>query len=86
MRHCAGVAAIEDPEDGSTLAGEMLEEISSHLYVPPATRGLRAALYRVMTRIDGVELLGERSDPLGRRGITFARAGGYGKERERASC
>jgi hypothetical protein len=25
-----------------------------------------------MTRIEGVELLGERSDPLGRRGITFS--------------
>jgi hypothetical protein len=80
MRHCAGVAAIEDPEDGYTLAGEMLEEISSLLYLPPASPELRAALYRVMTRIEGVELLGERSDPLGRRGITFARAGGYGKE------
>ena len=33
-----------------------------------------------MTRIEGAEPLGERSGPLGRRGITFARAGGYGKD------
>jgi hypothetical protein len=75
-------AQIENPppEDGYTLAGEMLEKISSLLYLPAASPELRAALYRVMTRIEGVELLGERSDSLGRRGIAFARAGGYGKD------
>lgn len=75
-------AEVENPppEDGYRLAGEMLEKISSLLYLPAASPELRAALYQVMTRIQGVELLGERNDPLGRRGIAFARAGGYGKD------
>lgn len=68
------------PEDGYTLEGEMLEEISSLLYLPAASPELRAALFRVMTRIEGVDLVGERADPLGRRGVAFARAGGYGKD------
>lgn len=68
------------PEDGYTLAGEMLERISLLLYMPAASPELRAALCQLMTRIQGVELLGERSDPLGRRGVAFARAGGYGKD------
>lgn len=68
------------PEDGYTLEGEILERISSLLYLPSASPKLRAALYRVMTRIEGVDLVGERIDPLGRRGIAFARAGGYGRD------
>lgn len=75
-------AASENPppEDGYAIEGEMLEEISSLLYLPAASPELRAALYRVMARIEGVTLAGERTDPLGRGGIAFARAGGYGSD------
>ncbi len=68
------------PEDRYTLEGEMLAKISSLLYGPTSSPALRAALYRVMARIEGVELVGEVADPLGRPGIALSRPGGYGND------
>jgi hypothetical protein len=86
MRALRRRTAIEDPEDGYTLAGEMLEEISSLPYLPPASPELRAALYRVMPRIEGVELLGERSDPLAGAASPSRARSATARTPARASC
>ncbi len=67
-------AATENPppEDGYTVAGEMLQKIGDLLYSPATSLELRAALYRVMARLEGVELVGPVTDPAGRRGIALS--------------
>lgn len=68
------------PEDGYSIEGEMLEEISSLLHSPAASPALRAALYRVMAKIDGVELVGDVTDPAGRAGVALSGPAFYGRD------
>ncbi|MEJ7567705.1 MAG: CU044_5270 family protein [Gaiellaceae bacterium] len=66
------------PEDGYTVTGELLEQIRSLLHSPAASSELRAALYRVMGRLDGVELVGSVTDPIGRQGVAISGPAFYG--------
>lgn len=66
------------PADGYTLTGELLEQIRSLLHSPAASSELRAALYRVMGQLDGVELVGSVTDPMGRQGVAISGPAFYG--------
>jgi hypothetical protein len=60
------------------LTGETRGLISSYLHSPAASAELRAALYRVLARQDGVELVGEVTDPEGRVGVGLEFQAGWG--------
>jgi hypothetical protein len=57
---------------------QMFNQVSGLLHSPYASAELRAALYRVLGRIDGVELVGQRRDSAGRLGIAISAPAGYG--------
>jgi hypothetical protein len=73
------------PEDGYSIAGELRSQISSLLHSPASSGELRAALYRVLARLPGVELVGDIVDPAGRNGIGLKSVGGYGDEADPTS-
>lgn len=52
------------------LVGDMLRETGKENVAPPE---LRAALFRVAAMVSGVELVGEVTDPAGRKGVAVAR-------------
>jgi hypothetical protein len=58
---------------GSSTDSEMLVLVGDLLRETVAPPNLRAGLYRVAARIPGVELVGEVTDPAGRKGIAVAR-------------
>jgi hypothetical protein len=58
---------------GSSTDSEMLVLVGDLLRETVAPPDLRAALFRVAARIPGVELVGEVTDPAGRKGIAVAR-------------
>ncbi len=60
------------------LEAQMFNVVSDLLNSPYASAELRAAAYRVLARINGVGLEGERRDPIGRRGIAISAPAGYG--------
>lgn len=51
--------------------GDLFSPISQFLFLP-TSRGLRAALFRVLAGLPGVQLLGRQRDRLGRSGIAVA--------------
>jgi hypothetical protein len=64
-------------EDGSVIGylpdeGQLFESIGMLLAEPELRPEQRVALYQVAGSLDGVELLGEIPDPLGRGGVGFA--------------
>jgi hypothetical protein len=61
-------------DHGAGLHAEIFVEVGDALaeVLEPATPAQRAALYEVAARIPGVELVGPRTDPIGRRGMGFA--------------
>lgn len=61
----------------------MFNEISGLLHSPFASGKLRAALYRVLTGIEGVELVGQRRDADGRVGTAISAPAGYGGPNDR---
>ena len=69
---------IPAPEAGEMFAGEMRGLISSLLHSPAASAELRAALYRVLARQEGVELVGHVRDPEGRLGVGLEFRAGSG--------
>lgn len=66
-------AKTKDPP----LSAAMLGTISDLLASPAASPELRAALYRVLAKVDGVELAGSMTDSLGRHGLAISAPGGY---------
>jgi hypothetical protein len=58
---------------GPSTDAEMLVLVGDLLREPVAPPDLRAALFRVAARIPGVELVGEVTDPAGRKGTAVAR-------------
>jgi len=63
----ARVADRDAPRDSSAFT-----EIADLLTSPASSPELRSALYQVLARWDGVELVGSTSDPLGRTGVAIA--------------
>ena len=59
-------------EGGQTNAASLFNQISNGLLFNATSPALRSALYQVLAHLPGVELLGERRDPLGRRGVAIA--------------
>jgi hypothetical protein len=64
-------------EDGSVTGylpngGQLFESIGSLLADPVVSPEQRMALYHVVESLEGVELLGESADPLGRVGVGFS--------------
>jgi hypothetical protein len=57
---------------------QMFNEVSGIVNNPYASAELRAAAYRVLARIDGVELGGRRRDAAGRLGTAISAPAGYG--------
>lgn len=57
---------------------QMFNQVSGLLHSPYASAELRAALYRVLARIHGVELAGQRRDAAGRLGTAISAPAGYG--------
>lgn len=62
---------------------EMLVIVGDLLRETAAPPDLRGALYRVAARIPGVELVGEVTDPAGRRGVAVAVTSDYSGARTR---
>ena len=50
-------------------AADVFNVISNRLLFSPTSPSLRAALYQVIARLPGVQLLGSRTDRIGRRGV-----------------
>jgi hypothetical protein len=69
-------AKTKDPP----LASMMFNQLTELAGESWGSAGLRAAAYRVLARIDGVELAGEVRDPLGRRGVALVAPVGYTDE------
>jgi hypothetical protein len=67
-------AATKDPP----LESAMFVEISDLLNSPFGSAKLNAALYRVLSRVRGVELVGRRRDAAGRIGLAIGSPAGYG--------
>lgn len=65
------------------LNAKSFEYAVSVLFQAGSSRKLRAALHEVVTRIDGVELIGDARDPLGRRAVAVALDYHYGGRSER---
>lgn len=57
---------------------QMFNVVSGLLHSPYGSRELRAAAYRVLARIQGVALVGQRRDALGRLGTAISAPAGYG--------
>lgn len=57
---------------------QMFNQVSSLLHSPYASAELRAAAYRVLAGIEGVELEGQRRDSTGRLGVAISAPAGYG--------
>jgi len=66
-------AKTKDPP----LASMMFNQLTELASEPWGSAELRAAAYRVLARIPGVELAGEQRDPLGRRGVALVAPVGY---------
>lgn len=67
-------SATKDPP----VEAQMFNQVSVLLHSPYGSAELRAAAYRVMARIEGVELGGERRDAAGRLGTAISAPAGYG--------
>jgi hypothetical protein len=83
------VAAVPTNRRGSSVVDEfqaqpadLFSPISQFLSVPISPQ-LRAALFRVLADLPGVELLGDKRDHLGRRGVAVAVDQGTGTNRVR---
>ena len=61
---------------------QMFNQVSGLVHSPYASPELRAAAYRVLARIDGVELGGRRRDSIGRRATVVSAPAGYGGPNE----
>jgi hypothetical protein len=61
----------------------MFNEVSGLLHSPFASGELRAALYRVLAGIEGVELVGQRRNADGRVGTAISAPAGYGGSNDR---
>jgi hypothetical protein len=68
-------AEVGDPSNPVDF--RMLEEVAEILRETVAPPELRAAAYRVAGRIPGIELVGEVTDPVGRRGVAVAITADY---------
>jgi len=66
-------AKTKDPP----LASMMFDQLTELASEPWASPALRAAAYRVLARIEGVQLAGKMRDPLGRRGVALLAPVGY---------
>jgi hypothetical protein len=66
-------AKTKDPP----LASMMFNQLTELAGESWGSAALRAAAYRVLARVDGVELVGEVRDPLGRRGVALVAPVGY---------
>lgn len=71
------VRAYSEKKD-TPVEAQMFNQVSSLVHSPAASAELRAAAYRVLARIEGVELEGERRDALGRLGTAISAPAGYG--------
>jgi hypothetical protein len=66
---------------GNSTPDEMLQLVGNSLRETNASPAQRAALYTVAARIPGVELVGDVTDALGRRGVAVAREDDHAKIR-----
>jgi hypothetical protein len=66
-------ARVKDPP----VTSAMLVRIADLLQSPFASPALRAALYSVLSRLDGVESMGSVRDPVGRSGQAISAPAGY---------
>jgi hypothetical protein len=75
------LARIRDGWTARTLRtdAELLDAIAELLARGDGAPELRAALFEAAARLDGVELLGTVTDPLGREGVGFAAGSGQGR-------
>jgi hypothetical protein len=75
------IRAYSEKKD-TPFEAQMFNEVSSLVHSPYASAELRAAAYRVLARIRGVELGGRRRDAAGRLGTAISAPAGYGGPNE----